>query len=176
MQKHIIFLRGINVSGKNKILMKDFKLLLEKNNFNHVVTYIQSGNILLESESSQKEIKNRIETLIQKKYGYEVVAFVISKNILNLFLNECPFLEEEHQKKIYFTLLSSTPSKELWDNLTDSNYGTGKITLYKNMVYLYLPDGYGTSKLNTNFIERKLKVNATARNLNTIRKMIALSE
>ena len=54
MNTYIVLLRGVNVSGKNKLPMKDLRIVLEKLNYSNVSTYIQSGNILLQANESQK--------------------------------------------------------------------------------------------------------------------------
>ena len=56
MEKYIALLRGINISGKNKIPMKDLKINLEDLNYKNVLTYLNSGNIIFESEETNKNI------------------------------------------------------------------------------------------------------------------------
>ena len=62
MTTYIAILRGINVSGKNKILMQDLKLIFESLHFKNVQTYIQSGNVVFEAKSEKN-----LATLIQQK-------------------------------------------------------------------------------------------------------------
>ena len=45
--KYIVLLRGINISGKNKIAMSELKNSLESNNYSDVITYLNSGNVIL---------------------------------------------------------------------------------------------------------------------------------
>ena len=72
MEKYIVLLRGINVSGKNKILMPELREILIKLNFLNVQTYIQSGNIILESDLEKKEICNSTWNKNANEYaGYE---------------------------------------------------------------------------------------------------------
>ena len=61
MNTYIVLLRGVNVSGKNKLPMKDLRIVLEKLNYSNVSTYIQSGNILLRANESKKEVINKIQ-------------------------------------------------------------------------------------------------------------------
>ena len=53
--KYIALLRGINISGKNKISMSELKLELEKNKYQNVSTYLNSGNVIFESNINNKE-------------------------------------------------------------------------------------------------------------------------
>ncbi len=68
MNTYIILLRGINVGGKNKVPMKDLKIALEKEGFSNVLTYIASGNIILDSRKAPKKIKEEIENLLPKVF------------------------------------------------------------------------------------------------------------
>lgn len=68
MKRYVILLRGINVGGKNKIPMQDLKLCLEELEFENVVTYIQSGNVILRSSLDEKAVGEKIEAILTKKF------------------------------------------------------------------------------------------------------------
>ena len=53
--KYIALLRGINISGKNKVSMNELKLVLEKNKYQNVSTYLNSGNVIFESNIDDEE-------------------------------------------------------------------------------------------------------------------------
>ena len=72
MKKYIVLLRGINVSGKNKLPMAELRDLLKNLDFQNVQTYIQSGNIILDSDEGKSLICNKIKEGIQDKFGYDV--------------------------------------------------------------------------------------------------------
>ena len=67
MKTYVILLRGINVGGKNKIPMADLKLFLEEQGFKDVLTYIQSGNVVLRSDLAAKTLSAKIEDSLPKK-------------------------------------------------------------------------------------------------------------
>ena len=72
--KYIALLRGINISGKNKISMSELKLELEKNKYQNVSTYLNSGNVIFESDIKDKNvIKSNIQ--IMKKYKNAKIMF-----------------------------------------------------------------------------------------------------
>lgn len=68
MNTYVILLRGINVGGKNKISMAELKLCLEEQGFESVVTYIQSGNVILQSDLDAAALSEDIERLLPKKF------------------------------------------------------------------------------------------------------------
>src|SRR5690606_41520368 len=77
--KHLILLRGINVSGHRIIKMADLRERLEKAGFGGVKTYIQSGNVVLESALSKDALRDKISKSLEKWYGFEVGVFVMGK-------------------------------------------------------------------------------------------------
>jgi uncharacterized protein (DUF1697 family) len=68
MKNYVVLLRGINVGGKNKIPMADLRQCLEELGFKNVSTYIQSGNVLLQSDLTNKQIGETIEAVLTKKF------------------------------------------------------------------------------------------------------------
>jgi uncharacterized protein (DUF1697 family) len=68
MKTYVVLLRGINVGGKNKIPMVDLKRYLEEQDFEDVVTYIQSGNVLLRTDLNAKTVGNKVETMLSQKF------------------------------------------------------------------------------------------------------------
>jgi len=173
MKTFIALLRGINVSGQKKILMAELRLLLEKSGLQNVQTYIQSGNVIFHSEASAKECSENISEVIKKKYGWEVPVLVITPSEIKSILKDCPFSEEKKVKS-YFVLLQSVPSSENISETEKINYPNEEFVITSTCVYLYSELGAAKAKLSTNFFERKLKVSATARNYNTMVKLLSM--
>ncbi|WAP53048.1 DUF1697 domain-containing protein [Arthrobacter sp. ATA002] len=65
---YLVLLRGINVGGRNKVPMKMLKGHLEDLGYEHVLTYIASGNVLLESADAAAEIGPRIEEALTERF------------------------------------------------------------------------------------------------------------
>lgn len=177
--KYISLLRGINVSGQKKILMKDLQKLYEEAGFTNVITYIQSGNVIFDSkEKSAEKIKSKIEKAIQKKYGFEVVVFICEPNFFKTIIAKNPYLKRKDfdAKKMYVSILSNEPTKDRVVELEKVKSGNDIFTLVKDVVYLYLIDGAGKTKFSNNLIESKLKLDATTRNWNSINEIYNLTQ
>jgi len=175
MNTFIILLRGINVSGQKKVPMAELRTLLSNLGFKKVTTYIQSGNIVLQSEENKS---HDIETIIKKAllshFGFEVSTLVLSSEKFKACFDNCPFPEDKKSKS-YFTLLHSVPESELIDAVSNEVYPNEEFIITNTCVYFYSEKGYGRAKCNTNFFERKLKITATTRNYNTMVKLLSLS-
>ncbi|QBR13127.1 DUF1697 domain-containing protein [Sphingobacterium sp. CZ-2] len=175
MNSFIIFLRAVNVSGKNLIKMADLKALLVKEGYQDVKTYIQSGNVFLKSNLSAKELKTNFNQLLKKHFQLEISCFVLTIDQVKKALANNPIKREMEGNKLFFTFLDDTPKKENIDALEALDISPEEYHLNEDLLYFYLPNGMSNSKLNNNFFEKKLKVNATGRNLNTINKMLQLA-
>ncbi|WP_234859428.1 DUF1697 domain-containing protein [Aquimarina aquimarini] len=180
MTTFIALLRGINVSGQKKIKMADLRVKLEKLGFISVRTYIQSGNIIFQYKINDiVALQDLIKKEIIDQFGYDVPVLVFTVEMLSSIYKKNPFIErlksgEIEEKKMFFTILQDTPDiavvKELMSNSYEEEY-----MIVDRTVYMFAVNGYGKTKLNNNFFERKLKTIATTRNLKTMNKLLELS-
>ncbi|MFD1294457.1 DUF1697 domain-containing protein [Lutibacter holmesii] len=179
MVTFIALLRGINVSGHNKIKMANLKQLFLNNGFSEVETYIQSGNVIFKSkELNTLKIEQRIITSIEKQFGFTIKVLVLTKTELSTVFSSNPFLDREFIdiSKLCVTFLSATPTLETISEIKELGLkNNDEFYLNNNTVYLHCPNGFGKTKLTNNLFERKFKVNATTRNWKTITKLIELS-
>ena len=175
MEVYIALLRGVNVGGKNKILMAELRELFEVIGLLNVKTYIQSGNIVFTSkEKSCSQLEIQIKDAIQSRFNLDVPVLVKTKSDLQQVFNDCPFSEDKKQKS-YFSMLYQVPNENLINEASKIKYENEEIVLASNCVYFYSSIGYGKTKYNNNFFERKLKVTATARNYKTMVKLLDLA-
>lgn len=177
MNKYIAFLRGINVSGQKKIKMADLRQLLEKSGLRNVQSYIQSGNLIFESEKDPPALVDHIQDLIQNKYQFDVVTIVRRREEIQSILDNNPFTTDSTKirERMYFTLLAENPDDERLKLLADVDHSPEEFDVNGKTIYFYAPNGYGRAKMNNNFFENKLKVKATTRNLKTMLKMLELT-
>ena len=178
MKTHISILRGINVSGQKKILMADLKELYETLGFTNVVTYIQSGNVLFNSDKkySESELIAQIENAIQEKYDFQVPILVFTIEFLkNIVLNN-PFIKEKEIdiEKLHVTYLAEIPAKDKLEEIKKFDFSPDRFTIVDKTVYVYCPGGYGNTKLSNSFFESKFKVKATTRNWKTTLKLMEI--
>lgn len=176
---YIALLRGINVSGRHKIKMTDLKLLVEKEGFTNVITYIQSGNIIFSSKiSSGKTIEKKLEIAIQNYFNYSIEVFAISANQLKKIFISNSFLSNNNItiEKLYVTFLKKIPAKEaikILDNI--KQFTADDFLIINKTIFIHCVNGYGNTKLSNTFFEKNLKIAATTRNWKTITKLVELS-
>ncbi|WP_233267594.1 DUF1697 domain-containing protein [Algibacter sp. L1A34] len=113
MKTYIALLRGVNVGGKKKVLMAELRDFLTEIGFKNVQTYIQSGNIIFNSEEEEQfKLEEKIGDAILANFGFEVPVLVRTHQELEAIFKNSPFSEEK-KKSSYFSLLYNTPNKNL---------------------------------------------------------------
>lgn len=176
MKAYIVLLRGVNVSGKNIVKMADLKTVLNDNGFKNVSTYIQSGNIILSSDLQKDEITSKVQRLIYDHFQLQIAVFCLDLQEMETALKHNPFTDNIEPNKLFFTFLNEEPFQDLLIDLSAIDFAKDQFKVIDKVLYFYLPEGMSNSKLNNNFFEKKLKVTATGRNLNTIHKLIDLAK
>jgi uncharacterized protein (DUF1697 family) len=176
---YICLLRGINVSGQKIIKMEKLRETFATLGFEKISTYVQSGNVVFESKvAAGKKLAEKINSAIKKEFGFDVPVVVISAGELRKTIKANPFLKEKgiDVSKLHCTFLSDVPPKAMFKGLEKYVSGREKFKPGHQEIYIYCPNGYGTTKLNNTNIERVLKLSATTRNWNTVMKLDSLSE
>lgn len=174
--KHLVLLRGINVSGHNMIKMEVLKSTLETAGFNNVETYIQSGNVFVETDDeSTFGVGFKIKQEIFKTFGYDVPTIVITKNDLELCLKN-PFLKAKNvdTKKLYVAFVSKELSESAINDLKISQFKPDEAVIDGIRIFIKYEIGAGKTRLDQKYIEKKLQVTATIRNWNTINKLLEM--
>lgn len=177
--KYISILRGINVSGQKKILMADLKDLFTGLGFTNVLTYIQSGNVIFETNVKNKtELNVIIEKAIKEKYNFNVPLIIRTNKEINSIIKAFPFESVDLSKdesKVAVAFLDSIPAQENVTALLTYVKEPERLGVIGKNVYLYCPNGFGRTKLSNNFIEKKLNIIATSRNWKSVNKLFELS-
>jgi uncharacterized protein (DUF1697 family) len=175
MIKYIAFLRGINVGGNHLIKMEYLRALFAALDFENVKTYIQSGNVIFETEEKDSvKLAAKIEREIEKAVGYEVKTMPRTLDELREIAAHNPFKAETNAKS-YICFLSAAPDAERKDSLLAlANDYEAFHFRGREMYCLIRPNNPAKELFANNFIEKHLKVSATTRNLTTVNKILGL--
>ena len=150
--------------------MKDLVQLLEASGFEKVSTYIQSGNVVCQYPTKPE---TEIGHLIEKRYGFNPSSFVLSAEELQKIARQSPY-PKDAGKMVHFFFFHQQPESvdyELLDSLKAENE---EYKLIDNVFYLYAPDGIGRSKMVDKIPKAFAKAEMTARNLNTVNKLLEM--
>ncbi|HTM66092.1 MAG TPA: DUF1697 domain-containing protein [Flavipsychrobacter sp.] len=179
MQTYISILRGINVSGQKKINMQELKAMYESYGFGNVATYIQSGNVVFQSEKEEEKLlAKKIEDAIKATFGFDVPVLVLTLKDIMATIKHNPFLKEKdiQTDKLHVTFLQDKPEAANIKKTEELDFSPDRFVISGKDVYVYCPNGYGNTKINNNFFESKLKVKATTRNWKTVNELERIAE
>lgn len=173
---YIALLRGINVGGHRRIAMPDLQSLCESIGWHQATTYIQSGNVVFCSTPEQAQA-NLLEQAIQQRYGFEVRVLLRSTPQWQAVIDRNPFAHENitDNKLLHVIAIDRPAPNELVAALDPNTYAPDRWVIDQQHIYLYCPNGYGRTQLSNDFWERKLRLQATTRNYNTVLRLMEIA-
>ncbi|MCR4925554.1 MAG: DUF1697 domain-containing protein [Clostridiales bacterium] len=177
--KYIALLRGINISGKNKISMAELKKELQENNFQNVSTYLNSGNIIFESESQKKDdIIRNIKKIIKNKFNLEIPVFVMTSLELEDILSHTPDWWGTDNKEIYDNIIFIIPPtncNEVFEAIGQPSENIDTIKEYNNIIFWsYVLKSYQKSNWWKKTASLSIKDRLTIRTANTMKKVLEI--
>ena len=175
VKTYIALFRGINVGGKNKLPMKELVAILQQLGCSEIKTYIQSGNTVFHSPVEQPaNLENSIAEAIKQHFGFSPQVLLLSQRDMEAALAANPFPDAcSEGSTLHMFFLAESASTPNMQKLAALKKDSERFALHDRVFYLHAPDGIGRSKLAAN-VEKLLGVTVTARNGNTVCKILEL--
>jgi uncharacterized protein (DUF1697 family) len=175
LRTYVALLRGVNV-GKTTLAMADLRALVDGLGYEDVTTYVQSGNVVFRSSATAAEVTEAVERRLRSDHDLSVKVLVRTSGQLAKVVDGNPFLADGRDPaKLHVTFLTETPDRARVRELDPTFGEPDEFRIVREVVYLHCPNGYGRTKLNNAFLERKLGVAATTRNWKTVTKLAELA-
>jgi len=172
MSHFVVFLRAINV-GSHTVTKAELQEIFNLS-FQDVSIYKQSGNLILKTDAADaEEIKRKVENRLREALGYEVAAFVRTIPQLKAVVKLEPF--KGHDKKgtsFLVTFLSNAPLEFPLKLPLTIPKSTAQVISVKGNEVFSMTHGGGEGGLPNSFLESKLKLKATTRNMNTVTEIL----
>ena len=183
MPVFISMLRGVNVVGRNQIKMDALRALYESLKLESPRTFIQSGNVIFRSKlpHNQKNsvaLARKIQDAIERSFGFRPEVILRPPDELRSAIAATPFPAHRnlHPGKVLVTFLTAQPPAAAHTTLLNLKGYPEEVHLKGRELYIYFPNGAGQSKLPWSKVEKLLKVAGTARNWNSVTKMLTIAE
>ena len=139
MKRYIALLRGINISGKNKIAMSELKKCFAELGFAEIVTYLNSGNVIFSSAIEDKDVlSNKVQLMIKDRFHLEIPVFIILQEELAELLKNAPDWWGDDNREIYDNLIFLMPPlsyEEFYDEIGVPKAEYESVYHYKNVVF-----------------------------------------
>jgi uncharacterized protein (DUF1697 family) len=174
--KQIVLLRGVNVGGRNRVPMPALREALEAAGFKDVVTYVQSGNVVLAGAAKADALAREVEAVIADAFGLDVAVVVRTRAELAKVVRHDPLGKVADQDKLYqVSFCAEQPDKEAVAKLAERAVDGERLLLHGHEIYAWFPHGVGRSKLAAQLSKQKLGTVVTARNWTTVKKLLELA-
>ncbi len=172
--KYAAFLRGINVGGKNKIKMETLREACAAIGFENVRTYINSGNVIFETtKADDREISGKIEAAIIREFALKIKVITRSVAEIEQIIENNPFAGEfENDKDLHVFFLDEELPEEKRELLLSNNSENEQFAVRNREIFCLLRKSVLDSLIGKDYIAKKLKVAATARNWRTVNKIL----
>jgi uncharacterized protein (DUF1697 family) len=170
MPRQIALLRGVNVGGNKRVEMARLRALMEELGYSDVRTYVNSGNVIF---TGPRRSEQHLETAIAKAFGFEVPVVLRSRDELADVVAANPLCDVATDPAKHLVIFCTTKAST---DLDPDDFAPETFLVRGREVYLWAPDGIGTSPLAKLLATKPLGDKSTARNWRTVEKLLALAD
>jgi uncharacterized protein (DUF1697 family) len=177
-QTFIALLRGINVSGRNKILMADLRSLCAELGWQDVQSYIQSGNLLFGAEATAADLESELEQAIERAFGLSIPVIVRETAVWSTYVNNNPYPQasQAEPNRVMLALSKLPPKEDAVTSLQPYAADNERIKQVGDALWIHYSSGSGRSKLSPAVLDRLVGSPVTTRNWRTVLKLEELTQ
>jgi uncharacterized protein (DUF1697 family) len=180
MTRYVAFLRGINVGGHNKIKMAELRESLKQLGLQKIKTYIQSGNVLFESNLSEETLQEKIQAKIKADFAISSIVVIRTAKELQQIIEQMPFSDQEISEAtasakgecLHVAMMPEAPSRSNVEKLLSYTNEKERCVIVGRDVFLLFYDSIRNSKLSGQL--KVLEIPVTVRNSKTLNKLATL--
>ncbi len=174
--RQVALLRGINLGSARRVPMPALRELLGGAGYEGVQTYVQSGNIVLESGLDPRRLERRLEKLISDEFGFDVPVIVRTRAQLARVVKRNPLGDvADNNKRYQVSFLTGKLDRKTADTLRALVVEPEALVISGTEIYAWHPDGVARSKLWNSLASKGLGVGATARNWTTVETLLTMA-
>jgi len=180
MTRYVALLRGINVGGRKLIKMEELVRIFTSAGCQNVRTYIQSGNVIFDSASTNSTaLTNKIERTLQKQLGYPVTVILRKLSELEAIVRRNPFKKfaKASDAVPFVVFLNGDPQDKPKMPLMSQTENLEVLEIKDGVAFILArPKKDGRFGYPNAFVEKQLGVAGTTRNWNTVNKIVKAAE
>lgn len=179
MKKYIAFLRGINVSGKNKVAMPILRKAFEQAGFSEVATYINSGNVIFSSSMDDRvELVEACESLIRETFSLDIPVAVIPVDELAETMSHAPQWWDQQEETIHYAIFIIAPMtiEEVFQAVGVIKPEYEQIAFRGDVIFWSAPRKTFNKARWSKIASSSVNNHVTIRNANTVKKVLSMSQ
>jgi uncharacterized protein (DUF1697 family) len=172
----LALLRGVNLAGRSMLSMAELKSQLDASGLPDVRTHLNSGNLLvLPGSTDPPELARLIQEVIRDHFDLDITVIIRTREELEDVVARNPLLEQGVTgTQLHGIFLAETPDERRVADLDPDRSPPDRFVVSGKEIYVHYPRGSGRSKLNLDYFERTLDVTGTARNWNTVTRLLEM--
>ena len=173
--RYLVMLRGINVGTRNRVPMAELRSKLAEAGHSDPVTILQSGNVVLNSKCADATtLSSSVEKLVADEFGVYVPCLARTAEEVEAVLELNPLRDVADDGSRYLVnFLSGRPDAEAVRSLAAADHEPEVVHVEGSEVYVWTPEGVKAMRLSYSYFEKHFGLVATARNWNTLNKIVA---
>ncbi len=175
MPRYVAFFGSINVGG-NRLTMADLRYAFEREGFEQIETVVASGNVLFDFDDRPTEgLEELFAHMMDERFDITSYVAVRSRDEVALAISGNPFAADGEENLVHTQFLARQPSEAQFADLIEGYRGRGpeRLALGDRALYIDYVDGAGNTRLTGAFIERRLGCRGTARNIRSLKRILA---
>ena len=173
MPRYVALFGSINV-GRNRLKMADLRAAFEGEGFANVETVVASGNVLFDHEDRPEVgLEEKLTLMMRHKFGMDSVALVRSRDALAAAIAENPFGADGEENFVHTLFLDGPVDPDGFARLEKDRTGPERLAAGDRALHIDYVAGAGESRLVGAFIERRMGSRGTARNLRSMKRILA---
>jgi uncharacterized protein (DUF1697 family) len=177
MTRQIALLRGINLGPKNRIAMPALREALEQAGMQNVRTYVQSGNVVLDSDARPDQLADTVRGLISERFGLDIAVLTRTRDEVAEVVARNPLGDvADNPKRYQVCFLERELDPPALEKLTAAASPSEQLVAIGRELYAWHPDGVARSKLWGRIAGPSLGVAATARNWTTVTTLLEMAQ
>ena len=179
MKRYIALLRGINISGKNKIAMPALKACVTELGYTDVCTYLNSGNVVFSGEETEETVlAERIRAQIGERFRLVIPVLVLPQKQLEELLRDAPAWWGTENPEIYDNLIFILPPRTAeWaaERIGEPSEGLEQVSIRQNAIFWSFDrKQYARAHWWKKTAERGMGETMTIRTANTLNRLVAM--
>lgn len=169
--RYVAFLGSINVGG-NRLKMADLREAIEREGFEDVETVVASGNLLFTHEERPSDgVAEKMEFVLLERFGIDSFAAVRNRGELAAAIAENPFAEDGNPQQVHTLFTDDGYDQNAFAAFAESYLGPERVAAGTRAYHVDFVDGVAASKLH-DVIDKRFDFRATARNMNSLRRIL----
>jgi uncharacterized protein (DUF1697 family) len=170
--RYVALLRAVNVGGA-KLPMAELREVCAALGWSNVATYIQSGNVVFDSEDSPASLESALEKAVEQRFGFKRPVIVRSAEQWSRYAKGSPFPEQEKGQPNYLLIgVAKSPVAAAAAEMLQRRGAAGEqVRQERDVLWFWFPEGSGVSKLTPSLIDKAAGSPVTTRNWRTVMKL-----